>query len=138
MFSPRPKTRAIHLITGDSQIHRKYIPVWRQVPHSKYYIVYLPIIRIKRNIPAWKKLTSCGDMNVVVRITRIYKYKINQLYCMKPCKMKAPNCALFSVAHIVCCIFPWKIYCWKYCSVYIAINQLKYCLCSCTTGKCCT
>jgi len=31
------------------------------------------------------------------------------LYCMKPYKMKAPNCALFSVAHAVCYIFPWKI-----------------------------
>jgi len=30
-------------------------------------------------------------------------------YCMKPYKMKAPNCALFSVAHAVCYIFPWKI-----------------------------
>jgi len=28
---------------------------------------------------------------------------------MKPYKMKAPNCALFSVAHVVCYIFPWKI-----------------------------
>ena len=27
------------------------------------------------------------------------------LYCMKPCKMKVPNCALFSVAHVVCYIF---------------------------------
>jgi len=59
----------------------------------------------------------------------------NELYCMKPCKMKAPNCALFSAAHRVCYIFPWKIQYRKYCFVYIAINQLKYRLCSCTTGN---
>jgi len=34
---------------------------------------------------------------------------ITHVYCMKPYKMKAPNCALFSVAHAVCYIFPWKI-----------------------------
>ena len=49
--------------------------------------------------------------------------------------MKAPNCALFSVAHIVCYIFPWKIQYRKYCSVYVAVNQLKYRLRSCTTGN---
>jgi len=27
---------------------------------------------------------------------------------MKPCKMKAQNCALFSIAHKVCYNFPWK------------------------------
>jgi len=30
-------------------------------------------------------------------------------FCMKPCKMKAQNCALFSMAHKVCYNFPWKI-----------------------------
>ena len=40
-----------------------------------------------------------------------------------------------SVAHIVCYIIPWKIWYRKYCSVYIAINRLKYRLHSCTTGN---
>ena len=35
--------------------------------------------------------------------------KMTTSYCMKPCKMKAPNCDLMSVAHVVCYIFPWKI-----------------------------
>jgi len=56
------------------------------------------------------------------------------MYCTKPCKMKVPNCALFSVAHRVCYIFPWKIQYRKYCSIYIAINQLKY-RSECTTGN---
>ena len=28
---------------------------------------------------------------------------------MKPYKMQVVNCALFSIMHIVCDIFPWKI-----------------------------
>jgi len=67
------------------------------------------IVQNQKEFPCVEKLTSCGDMNVVMRITRIHEYQINQLYCMKPCKMKAPNCALFFVAHTVYCIFPWKI-----------------------------
>ena len=35
-------------------------------------------------------------------------YSNNSFYCMKPCKMKTSNCALFSIAHIVCYIFLWK------------------------------
>jgi len=27
---------------------------------------------------------------------------------MKPYKMKVQNCALFSIVHIVCYIFPWN------------------------------
>ena len=55
---------------------------------------------------------------------------------MKPYKMKAPNCALFSVAQAVCYIFPWKIIIVPeiLLRIYVAINQSKYRLRSCTTG----
>jgi len=50
------------------------MPTVVHVNHMHSYIAYIAII-----VPAY-----------------------HSFYCMKPCKMKAPNCALFSVAHIVC------------------------------------
>ena len=31
----------------------------------------------------------------------------------------------FFPMHVACYIFPWKIQYWKWCSVYVALNQLK-------------
>ena len=62
-----------------------------------------------------------------------YNWKPCPMHCsMKPYKTKVPNCALFFLMRTVCYTFPWKM---KYCSVYITINQFKYCLHSCTTGS---
>jgi len=44
------------------------------------------------------------------------------------------NYTLISIMHIVCYIFLQKV-CWSSRSIYVAMNLLKYHLCSCTMGN---
>jgi len=52
-----------------------------------------------------KNVTTCRGS----RSAKSIETKVRMIaYCMKPCKMKAPNCTLFSLAHTVYYIIPGK------------------------------
>ena len=94
---------------------------------------------IPRPSHACKHFVACTTQPVLVTNARAW------VYCMKPCKMKVPNCALFSIAHIVCYIFPLenivleillRIHCNKPVKVLLTLVHCgKYCTWMWSRGK---